>query len=313
MEPVTHRCRLAYFCSCRELVAELVGHEVTDPLTGENYGYRKGNLESLVELLQEEDNMFSQHFNLVLVFHDDSRYQYEAAWQHGNLWPVDMKVPHRENGRIAYKSLEQLTRSIASQPWKDLRRQASLGETAVEFALRKAAAKTHYETQVVRLCKAHNVELIISDSYTSIFGPKLLNAYKKRILNIHPAITDPEDEMRLPGLTPTRDAFTRAEHGFVIVDDKHDAHHIPNGVRRKARFNGQVRDVVHVPQVRRTGVTVHEVNEVVDGGAVVLARSYEIPRGTTQEGIRALNYRHKLDLLPKALLQYVDSSIMSIK
>src|SRR3989338_5365520 len=117
------RLNLTYLTSCRELgLDEHVGSVVVDPVNGQNYGYREGNLEHLARMLRSETSEFAQRFNLTAVIVDDDDDQYARAWQH-EIWSRDLRVRHRNNdGTTSQPTLDDLTVRIPSQPWKNLRR-----------------------------------------------------------------------------------------------------------------------------------------------------------------------------------------------
>ena len=317
-ETLNGRINFAYVTSCREIGSdELVGRIVRDSMNGKNYGYREGCLENLARRLGDGDNEFGRRFNLVAVIVDDDDEQYKKAWSQAEIWPRNLDVPIRNNkgNIIAKPTLEQLTVRIPAQHWKDIRRADS--ESAESFKARKAEAKAMYEYEILGILRETNADLAISDSYMTIFGPLLLKAYGERILNIHPAITKIDDSDRLPGHTPTRDAYTRAVYGYLITDDKKNPKHKPNGREDMVgyykynpdtkRVERELRKAVYVPKSNRTGVTVHIVSEDVDDGPVVKYLPYQFnPNGVTPEAIRTMNYERKIELLTQAMLEYVE-------
>ena len=297
------KIRLAVATSLREiLVDELVSRVVIDPESGQDYGYRMGNIEHIARILADPRGnnhplaqKFADAFELAMIFHDDIPLEYEAARALVKHWPFDIKVP--VDGAANAVPLEALVTNIQSKPWR-----------RIEDPETKGDMKKLYESRLLSSFRQRHVDLIISDSYLIIFAPIMLHGYWQTILNIHPAITDPHDENRLPGVTPTRDAYTRAKYGWVIVDDKRRKETWPNINPIYIDYNGEKRLVVPVPKSRTTGVTVHIVDDLVDHGEVVLCRKHEFPEGTTYEGIRDRNYGIKREILPEALLEYVGRS-----
>lgn len=296
---------IAYLTSGRELgLDEQVGRHVVDPENGREYGYRMGNLEHLARLLQTNHNPVAQQFNLTAIIIDDDDDQHEQAWEQ-EIWPRDLSVPMRDgHGQVvAERKLHELTARIPSHPWRSIRTKVD-GIADPVLVEQKAAAKAHYEQRILDIFHQRQIDLAISDSYVCIIGPTLLGAYKGRMLNVHPAIAQVGHPARLPGVTPTRDAYTRAKHGYIIIDDKH-AVDVPEGSRIQVNYGGRTRIAVQVPRLNTTGVTVHVVSPRVDNGPVVLHREYQFdPDTITYEAIRDNNYRHKRELLPTALLEY---------
>ena len=292
------RVNVAWITSCREVGLqgqERIGREVIDPDNGVSYGYRMGTLEAIARQLSAGDSSLSDRFNLVSVIVDDTDAQFEREWGVAELWPRNLEVCVTNfEGRSQRYSLGDLMVRIPSL-W-----------TRIKERDQKATAKSEYEQIIVDHLREKDVDLLVSDSYTRIIGPTLLDAYGGRILNVHPAITQVGDPDRLPGITPTRDAFTRAVHGYVIIDDKH-AVDLPEGEVIEVEYRGGRHSAVRVPQSSLTGVTVHQVTDRVDNGPVVVSVKYAFPHvdGLTEEQIRTWNYAEKNELVPQALLNYI--------
>lgn len=290
------KIKLAYFTSLREIIGdERVSTVVIDNETGADYGYRVGNLEAMALDIRQGQSDFAKTFELTMVFSDDSDAHMESVRPMVSRWPFEIEVPVNGSGSAGVANpLEDMLVRIPSEPWRRIRDK-----------VQKAGRKALYEQQVVVELKKRGVDLILSDSYLSLFADSILREFDKRILNIHPAITDIESPYRLPGLTPTRDAYTRARHGFIIVDDKKKPETWPKGPVVRVNYNGVERGAVKVRQFGGTGVTVHVIDALVDHGPVVMADSHTFDPSTSYEGIREGNYRIKKELLPKALLEYV--------
>lgn len=292
------KIRVAYFTSFREIVGdEQVSRIVVDPDTGQDYGYRRGNLEDMALMLANPEQHthplageFAGTFELAMVFSDDPEDKLQAAREAVHRWPLDVNVP---NG-AGMAPLEDLLVNIPSTSWR-----------RISEPLSKIAKKAEYEADIGVELRKRAVDLIVSDSYLTLFGSVLLEAYGLRILNIHPAITAKDNPNRLPGVTPTRDAYTKARHGYVIVDDKKNRDTWPLGKPVEVEFEGEKRQAIYVPRTNMTGVTVHVVTEEIDGGPVVMHVDHLFPFDSSREGIRHRNYNGKKALLPAAMLEYV--------
>jgi folate-dependent phosphoribosylglycinamide formyltransferase PurN len=287
MNPVN----IAYISSFRELSGdESVGSYVVDSQSNLEYGRRVGTLESLTKSLL--DTPLGEIFNLCAVFHDD-----DESSDFYNLWPSELSV--------RAGNLHEITNRLPSSDWRKIRSRNH--PSNVE---KKRLAKRVYENSMALLLDQLEVDILISDSYLCIFDEIMLNRYRGRIINIHPAITRVGDPDRLPGATPTRDAYTRATQGVIIIDDKH-AVDIPEGNIIEIDYENQTRKAVQVPINYNTGATVHVVTERVDNGPVILDQRYDLRdklQRITQEGIRHNNYLIKADLLPTALIEYVSQA-----
>jgi len=90
-----------------------------------------------------------------------------------------------------------------------LQRARKHGIEAIFVNPKKFASKQLYEKEILRILKAHDVELVLLAGYMRIVGNTLLSAFKNRILNIHPALLP-----AFPGLHAQRQAL---EHGVKVA------------------------------------------------------------------------------------------------
>jgi len=124
-------------------------------------------------------------------------------------------------------------------------------------------------------------------------------------LTVNPESVSSNNPNRLPGITPTFDAFTRAVYGWIRTDKK-KAVDIPDGERIIGIHGGIEYPAVIVDKSRVAGVTVHVIEKEVDRGEIVQDIVYELdPSRLTIEGIRTQNYERKRQLLPRAMLAYI--------
>lgn len=262
-------------------------------------------LESLTHELRAGTSRFSRRFDLVAVLCDDNDEEYRRAWENGPLWPGDLDVPTVDGeGRLHRQTIESLTFRISSGTWRPLEPNPS--EPFAIYERRKARAKARYERSLLRRLDGVSADLILIDSYLPIIGPDLLKAFRGRILNVHPAISELGDPLRLPGRHPTRDTYTRAAFGIVIVDDKRRVG-IPDGARVLVECDGVVREAVEVGKSRESGVSVHVVTDTIDSGPVIACDRYVLSEyQVSMAGIRRKNQMIKKRLVPRALLAYTD-------
>ena len=110
-------------------------------------------------------------------------------------------------------------------------------------------------------------DLVVLAGYISILGPEVLGAYKNRILNVHPSL--------LP-------AFSG-----------------------KGMYGLKVHEAAIERGVKITGATVHLVNEVVDGGQIVLQKSVEVLPDDTPEVLQKRVMRDaEWYILPQAVAMF---------
>ena len=102
-----------------------------------------------------------------------------------------------------------------------------------------------FSRQICAYMKEMQVDIVVLAGFMAIFGGELLKEYADRIINIHPALIPSFCGKGMYGLRPHEAAL---EYGVKV-----------------------------------TGATVHLVNEVVDGGRILLQKAVEVEDGDTPE------------------------------
>lgn len=141
-------------------------------------------------------------------------------------------------------------------------RAKKLGIQAAEFCPKNYDSKADYEKAVLETLRAHNVDFICLAGYMRLIGNVLLEAYRNRMINIHPSLLP-----AFKGAHAIQDAF---EYGVKV-----------------------------------TGVTVHYVDETLDGGKIIA----QIPVETDGDSLETLESKiHACEhiLFPKALQTALD-------
>ena len=128
---------------------------------------------------------------------------------------------------------------------------------------RRGSTQEAFEAEILRLLEKDGVQLIILAGFMSILSADFVRRYPRRILNVHPAL--------LP-------AF--GGKGFY-------------GLR--------VHEAALARGVKVTGATVHYVNEIADGGEILLQKAVDVLPGDTPETLqhRVMEQSEWL-LLPRA-------------
>ncbi len=181
--------RVAYITSMRELESEGVGGLIQldyDTLSTLLSYRRDGQAPQPGDPVSHHwDHRANQTYQVVVVITDDDL-----------LNPLTATDPTpNTRRRILASGLPH--EEIPSSGWCSIKSNPSA----------KAEAKAAYEQRILDVATKYGVDVIISDSYTRLFGSTALNEMGHRILNIHPAYT-PD----LPGITPTIDGAFR--HGL---------------------------------------------------------------------------------------------------
>lgn len=84
----------------------------------------------------------------------------------------------------------------------------AMGVEKFVFSAKDYPTKSDYEREIVRCCHERGVELICLAGYMRIVGEELLNAYKGRIINIHPSL--------LPAFAGARAIEQAMEYGVKV-------------------------------------------------------------------------------------------------
>ncbi len=126
-----------------------------------------------------------------------------------------------------------------------------------------AASAEEFERQLVEKLEENEIEMIILAGFMCILSEKFTRKYEKRIINVHPSL--------IPSF---------CGEGFY-------------GLR--------VHEAALNYGVKVTGATVHFVNEIPDGGEIILQKAVEIREGDTPEVLqRRVMEEAEWKILPKA-------------
>ena len=116
------------------------------------------------------------------------------------------------------------------------------------------------------------LDLVVLAGFLSVLGPSVIEAYPRRILNIHPALIPSFCGPGMYGLRPHEAALARG--------------------------------------CKVTGATVHFVNEECDGGPILLQKAVDILPGDTPEVLqKRVMEQAEWKLLPKAVAMVCSGEI----
>ncbi|MDR2098228.1 MAG: phosphoribosylglycinamide formyltransferase [Spirochaetaceae bacterium] len=105
-----------------------------------------------------------------------------------------------------------------------------------------------YDDDLAALLRENRIELVVLAGFLVIVGPKTLNLYENRMINIHPSL--------IPSF---------CGEGFYGL-----------AVHEAALKRG----------VKISGATVHFVNEITDGGKIIMQKAVEVLDGDTPETLQ---------------------------
>ena len=157
---------------------------------------------------------------------------------------------------------------VASKPGVyALERAANAGVEGVVVRRKDYASSEDFDAALLKTLKEHNIDLVVLAGFLSVLGPSVIEAYPRRILNIHPSL--------IPSF---------CGEGFY-------------GLR--------VHEAALAKGVKVTGATVHFVSEVVDGGAIIAQKAVEVQPGDTPESLqKRVMQQAEWILLPQAVSDF---------
>ena len=159
----------------------------------------------------------------------------------------------------------KVTLVVASKPGVyALERAAAAGVESAVVRRRDYADSEAFDAALVRVLQEHSIDVVVLAGFLSVLGPSVIEAYRDRILNVHPSL--------IPSFCGP---------GFY-------------GLR--------VHEAALARGVKVTGATVHLVNEECDGGPILLQKAVDIlPEDTSETLQKRVMVEAEWQLLPKAL------------
>ena len=144
-----------------------------------------------------------------------------------------------------------------------LERAKAAGIEALTVTKAECGSQDAFEDRLISELKARDIELIVLAGFMAILSEKFTKTFENRIINVHPSL--------IPSF---------CGKGFY-------------GLR--------VHEAALEYGVKVTGATVHFVNEIPDGGRIILQKSVAIKKGDTPELLqRRVMEKAEWIILPKA-------------
>ncbi len=129
-----------------------------------------------------------------------------------------------------------------------------------------------YDKAILKALDDKNIDLVVLAGFLSILGSEFINKYKNRIINIHPSL--------IPLF---------CGDGF---------------------YGKKVHTAVLESGVKVTGATAHFVNEITDGGAIILQKAVYVEQGDNEEILQYRVMRQaEWEILPKAVSLFCEGRI----
>lgn len=153
-----------------------------------------------------------------------------------------------------------------------LERAAKAGIPTVVLPRKEYASREVYDTALLAALDEQQADLIVLAGFMYVLGERLVKAYDRRIINVHPAL--------IPSF---------CGDGFYGLR-----------VHQAALDYG----------VKVTGATVHFVNEQTDGGEILLQKAVEILPGDTPEILqKRVMVEAEWELLPRAVSLFCEGKL----
>ena len=126
-----------------------------------------------------------------------------------------------------------------------LERAKNAGIESAVITRKELGSQEAFEDALIKALEDRNIELIVLAGFMSILSEKFTKRFEKRIINVHPSL--------IPSF---------CGKGF---------------------YGLKVHEAALAYGVKVTGATVHYVNEIPDGGEIIMQKAVNIERGDTPE------------------------------
>lgn len=167
----------------------------------------------------------------------------------------------------------RITCVISSNPNAYALTRAEQNGIETEVIRRKDYAEfDEYDAALTALLQSKNADVIVLAGFMTILGKQVIRAFENRIINIHPAL--------IPSF---------CGEGYYGLR-----------VHEEALKKG----------VKVTGATAHFVNEICDGGPIILQKAVEVQNGDTPEVLqKRVMEQAEWKILPKAVALFCEDKI----
>lgn len=145
-----------------------------------------------------------------------------------------------------------------------LERAQAAGIETVVVARKKFLDRDVFTHEIVSILKAHEIDLVVLAGFLYILSPEFTESFPNRVINVHPAL--------IP-------AFSG--------DGCYGLH---------------VHEIALERGVKLTGASVHFVNEITDGGPIILQKAVAVEEGDTPETLQLrVMQQAEWKILPEAV------------
>lgn len=166
-----------------------------------------------------------------------------AVFVSGGGTNFEALINDQENGKIPHGEIVLMVSS--SKTAYALKRAENHGIKSVVCSKKELGSQESFEEEILKNLEENNIQLIVLAGFMSILSKEFTKKYENRIINIHPSL--------IPSF---------CGEGFYGL-------HVHEAALKKG--------------VKVTGATVHIVNEIPDGGPIIMQRAVYIEENDTPE------------------------------
>lgn len=136
---------------------------------------------------------------------------------------------------------------------------------------KKDKTREEFDLEMAKILKTENIDLIVLVGYMRILTPNFVNEFRGKIINVHPAL--------LPKFGG-KDFFGNNVHEAVIKSGE-----------------------------KETGMTIHFVDENVDGGQIITQKKCPVEPFDTPDTLKARVQALEKEWYPKVIQNFADKKI----
>lgn len=166
-----------------------------------------------------------------------------AVFVSGGGTNFEALINAQENGKIPHGEIVLMVSS--SKTAYALKRAENHGIKSVVCSKKELGSQERFEEEILKNLEENNIQLIVLAGFMSILSKEFIKKYENRIINIHPSL--------IPSF---------CGEGFYGL-------HVHEAALKKG--------------VKVTGATVHIVNEIPDGGPIIMQKAVYVEDNDTPE------------------------------
>lgn len=166
-----------------------------------------------------------------------------AVFVSGGGTNFEALINAQENGKIPHGEIVLMVSS--SKTAYALKRAENHGIKSVVCSKKELGSQEKFEEEILKNLEENNIQLIVLAGFMSILSKEFTKKYENRIINIHPSL--------IPSF---------CGEGFYGL-------HVHEAALKKG--------------VKVTGATVHIVNEIPDGGPIIMQKAVYVEENDTPE------------------------------